>query len=111
MDPYRDGIRSGMWVMFVQSAVCSVFGSVFAVVVGKGRGMLVIALGIPGVHELKAVEEPVLGNSCKEPCKVLIVKLVCVSGAGCLLDESGKLSQLAGSVSIPKSLWAGLAAN
>ena len=75
-----------MWVVFVRSTVCSVFGSVFA-------------------------EEPVLGDRCKEPCKVLIVQLVCVGGASCLFDEGSELSQLAGGVSIPKGLWAGLAAN
>ena len=81
-----------------------------AVLVGKSQCMLAGALHVPNVHELKTLEKAILGHGCKEPGKVLVVQLVGFIVVGCLLDECGKLAQLAGGVTFSEGVEAGLPA-
>ena len=90
--------------------MCSVLGSVVAVLVGKSRCMVAGALHVPSVHELKALKKTILGHGCEEPGEVLVVQLVGFVVLGCLLDACGELAQLAGSVTFSKSVGAGLPA-
>ena len=61
------------WVVFVRSPVCSVLGTMVAVLVGKGWCMLTGALYVPSVHELEALEKAILGHGCKKSGEVLVV--------------------------------------
>ena len=81
-----------------------------AALVGKCWCMLAGALHVPSVHELKALEKAILGHGCEEPGEVLVVQLVGFIVVGCLLDECGKLAQLAGGVTFSEGVGAGLPA-
>ena len=108
--PDCDCVRLSEWVAFVGSPVCSVLGSMVAVLVGKCWCMLAGALHVPSVHELKALEKAILGHGCEEPGQVLVVQLVGFIVVGCLLDECRELAQLAGGVTFSEGVGAGLPA-
>ena len=69
-----------------------------------------VALHVPSVHELKALEKAILGHGCKEPGQVLVVQLVGFIVVGCLLDECRELAQLAGGITFSEGVGAGLPA-
>ena len=60
-------------VVFVRSPVCSVLGTMVAVLVGKCWCMLTGALCVPSVHKLEALEKAILGHGCEESGEVLVV--------------------------------------
>ena len=91
-------------VAFVGSPMCSVFGSMVAVLVGKCWCMLAGSLHVPRVHEFKALKKAILGHRREEPRQVLVAQLVCFVVVGCLLNERRELTQLAGAITFPESV-------
>ena len=71
--PDCDCVWVSKWVVFVGSPVCSVLGPMLAVLVGKCRCMLTVALYVPRVQKFEALEKTILGHGCKEAGEVLVV--------------------------------------